>query len=73
MKAGRWVWVWRAALAALVVGAAWQKHADDLRARAMQMRASSETNARLEELVGIVRETIARLEELRQATGPRTR
>ncbi len=57
MKAGRWVWVWRAALAALVLGAAWQKHADDLQARALQMRAASET--------------IARLEELRQATGPR--
>jgi hypothetical protein len=59
VKQAAQTWVWRAALAALVLGAAWQKHADDLRARALQMRAASET--------------IARLEELRQATGPRTR
>lgn len=47
----RWPrWLWSAALFIAVLLFGWQKQRDDMRARAAAMRATSEINARLEEM-----------------------
>jgi hypothetical protein len=50
-----WPVVWRIAFGVLLVLLGWQKHKDDIKARAAEMRAGAETNARLEELRGQMR------------------
>jgi hypothetical protein len=50
-----WPVAWRVAFGILVLVLGMRKHADDVRARAADMRAGAETNARLEELRGQMR------------------